>query len=323
MNRPRVFVTRQIPECGLEQLRQHCDVEVWDGRLPPSREVLLEKVVGCQALLTLLSDRIDGELLDAAGPELRVISNFAVGYNNIDVRLAASRGIRIGNTPDVLTDATADMAMCLLLAAARHLKPAIDAVRSGAWKTWEPLGLLGTELAGKTVGVIGLGRIGATFARRCHGGWETPIVYHSRQAKPILETALAARLLPLEELLATSDIVSLHCPLNENTRHLLNRDRLAIMKPGTILINTARGEIIEQDALHWALTAGPLAAAGLDVTDPEPLDPACPLVPLDNCVIAPHIGSSTRSARDAMSRIAAENILAALGNESMPAEVSP
>src|SRR6056297_3580317 len=322
MNRPRVFVTRQIPACGLEQLREHCEVEVWDGRLPPGREVLLEKVVGCQALLTLLSDRIDGELHDAAGPELRVISNFAVGYNNIDVQLAASRGIRVGNTPDVLTDATADMAMCLLLAAARHLKPAIDAVRSGAWKTWEPLGLLGTELSGKTVGVIGLGRIGAAFARRCHGGWGTPIVYHSRRAKPILETALAARLLSLEELLATSDIVSLHCPLNEDTRHLLNRDRLGMMKPGAILINTARGEIIDQEALHWALTAGPLAAAGLDVTDPEPLDPACPLVALDNCVIAPHIGSSTRSARDAMSRIAAENILAALSGAPMPAEVT-
>lgn len=321
-NKPRVFVSRKIPQVGLDLLDTHFDVEVWPETRPPARNVLLKKVRGTNGLLSLLSDRVDAELMDAAGQELKVVSNFAVGYNNIDVKEATLRGILVGNTPDVLTDATADMAMCLLLAAARHLKPAIDSVRSGGWFTWEPLGFLGTELSGKTIGIIGAGRIGQAMARRCAGGWGMQILYNSRSPKVEFDNELGARQVDLNELLAESDVISLHCDLNPDTQHLINRDSLAKVKQGAILINTARGGVVDQDALHGALAQGPLGAAGLDVTDPEPLDPHHPLVSLPNCVIAPHIGSATHAARNAMARIAAENVIAAIKGEKMPAQVT-
>lgn len=317
----RIFVSRQIPEVGLQMLRERYEVDVWPSNCPPTREQLLQHVVGCSGLLSLLSDRVDGELIDAAGSQLRVVSNFAVGYNNIDLSAAKNRGIRIGNTPDVLTDATADMAMCLLLAAARHLKPSIDNVRNGGWATWEPLGFLGVELSGKTVGIIGAGRIGSAVANRCYGGWGMRVLYTARSEKPVLQREAMAQRVELDELLRESDFVSIHCDLNDQTRHLLNRETLAMMKPGSILVNTSRGPVIDQDALCWALTEGPLMAAGLDVTDPEPLSPDHPLVGLENCVIAPHVGSATDAARNAMSRIAAENIIAVLEGTEMTAEV--
>lgn len=319
--KPRIFVSRKIPQVGLDLLSSRFEVEVWPEMRPPSRAILLEKVRGASGLLSLLSDRVDAELLDAAGEQLKVVSNFAVGYNNIDVAEATRRNVRVGNTPDVLTDATADMAMCLLLAAARHLKPALDSVRDGGWFTWEPLGFLGTELSGKTVGIIGAGRIGQTMARRCAGGWEMKVLYSSRSPKPEFEKELGARRVELDALLSESDFISLHCDLNPATQHLINRDTLSRVKQGAILINTSRGGVVDQEALQWALLEGPLAAAGLDVTDPEPLDPNHPLVALQNCVIAPHVGSATHSARNAMSRIAAENIVAAITGTAMPAEV--
>ena len=321
--KPRVFVSRKIPQTGLDLLSHHFEVDLWPENRPPKRDVLLEKVRGANALLSLLSDRVDAELMDAAGQQLKVVSNFAVGYNNIDVKEATRRGILVGNTPDVLTDATADMAMCLLLAAARHLKPAIDSVRDGGWFTWEPLGFLGTELNGKTIGIIGAGRIGQAMARRCAGGWGMKVLYHSRSQKIEFEKELGARQVDFDALLAESDFISLHCDLNPQTTHLINHDSLAKVKRGAILINTARGGVVDQDALHWALSQGPLSAAGLDVTDPEPLDPKHPLVSLPNCVIAPHIGSATHAARNSMARIAAENVIAAIKNEKMPAQVTP
>lgn len=317
----RVFVSRRIPDAGLSLLREHYNVDVWQDNRPPQREQLLERVRGVHGLLSLLSDRVDDELLDAAGDQLKVVSNYAVGFNNIDVGAAKARNVRVGNTPDVLTDATADMAMCLLLAAARHLKPAIDSVRDGGWFTWEPLGFLGTELTGKTLGIIGAGRIGQAMAGRCAGGWKMNVIYDSRSPKPEFEQQFGARRVSLETLLAESDVVSLHCDLNPSTQHLIRKETLALMKTSAILINTARGGVIDQDALHEALSGGKLAAAGLDVTDPEPLNPKHPLVSLPNCVIAPHIGSATHNARNAMAQIAANNIIAVLEGTKMPAEV--
>jgi len=322
MSATKIFVSRQIPAVGLERLRQHFEVDLWPENGPPSRQELLQRVVGCSGILSLLSDRIDEEVFACAGPQLRVVSNYAVGYNNIDIEAAAARGIRVGNTPDVLTDATADMAVCLLLAAARHLKPAIDNVRLGRWSTWEPLGFLGSELAGKTLGVIGGGRIGSAMAKRCHGGWGMRILYASRGSFSALGQTTWSSRVPLDQLLQESDFISIHCDLNEQTKHLINRQTLQMMKQGAILINTARGQIVDQDALCEALLYGPLGAAGLDVTDPEPLPPEHPLVGLDNCLILPHIGSATHQARDAMSRIAAENIIAAITGVAMPAEVA-
>lgn len=321
MNRPRVFVTRRIPEVGIDLLRQHFDVEVWPGDRPADRSTVLSKISGCVGVLTLLSDQVDAAFMDAAGDQLKVISNFAVGYNNIDCQAAQQRGIRIGNTPDVLTDATADMAMCLLLAAARHLRAGIDAVCTGKWFSWEPLGYMGIDLAGKTLGIVGAGRIGAAVARRCHGGWGMRVVYTSRSDKSSIMAESRATRVELAELLRCSDFVSVHCDLNPSTQRMFNRSLFSQMKPGSVFVNTSRGGVVDQDALYEALVNGPLMAAGLDVTDPEPLDPAHPLVSLPHCVIAPHVGSATHEARNAMSRIAADNIIAAWLGKRMTAEV--
>lgn len=317
----RVFVTREIPQIGLQRLAEHCDVEVWSGELPPDRETLLSKVRGCAGLLTLLSDKIDAEIFDAAGPQLKVVSNYAVGYNNIDTDQARQRGIRIGNTPDVLTAATADLAITLLLAAARHLRQGIDDVREGRWRTWKPLGYLGAELSGRTVGIVGGGRIGAAVARRLHGGWGMRVLYTARSEKRDLERAVGARRVSFERLLEESEFVSIHCDLNPETAGMFDARALRRMKPGSVLVNTARGGIVHQEALVDALRDGPLMAAGLDVTDPEPLPPDHPLALAPNCVIAPHIGSATHEAREAMSRIAADNLLAGLFGHPLPAAV--
>ena len=321
MSKPRVFVSRLIPANGLKILRSQYDVSVWEDPLPPTAEQLAECVAGCSGLVTLLSDRIDASIMDAAGPSLKVISNYAVGYNNIDVAEAKKRGIRIGNTPKVLTGATADMAVCLMLAAARQLKAGMNAVREGEWKTWEPRGYLGWDLKGRTVGILGAGRIGLEFARRCRGGWGMDVMYCSRSRKPRWSKEFDASFVTIDELFEYCDIVSIHCPLTEETRGMVNADCLEFAKEGCILINTARGEIVDQDALYDALTNGPLSAAGLDVTDPEPLPPDHPLVGLPNCVISPHTGSATHEAREAMAHIAAANVILALRGEAMEAEV--
>lgn len=323
MNRPRVFITRRIPSLGIELLQQHFDVEVWPDANPPQRDIVLQKVAGCAGVLTLLSDQVNEEFLQAAGASLKVVSNFAVGYNNIDCAAAAARGVRVGNTPDVLTDATADMAMCLILAAARHLQAGIDAVRNGKWQSWEPLGYLGIDLKGKTLGIVGAGRIGAAVAQRCYGGWGMKVLYTSRLEKPTWREQFAAQRCDIEELLENSDVVSVHCDLNPSTVRLFNAQAFSRMKTGAVFVNTSRGGVVDQDALCDALQNGKLLAAGLDVTDPEPLSPSHHLVGLPNCVIAPHIGSATHEARNAMSRIAAENILLAIQNKAMTAEVFP
>ncbi len=314
----RIFITRRIPACGVELLRKQFDVDVWSGELPPAKEVLQERVRGVDGILSLLSDPIDGEVMDAAGSQLKAVANFAVGYNNIDVAAAKARNIQVGNTPDVLTDATADIAVGLILAAARRFQESIDQVRSLEWKTWEPLGLIGQDLLGATLGIVGMGRIGRAVADRLHGGWKMRVLYTSRNPKPEIERELNAESVSLEELLRRSDFVSLHTDLNVRTKHLMNAERFSLMKPNAVLVNTARGGIIDQNALYDALERKRIFAAGLDVTDPEPLPDASPLRKLSSCTILPHIGSATEKARNLMATMASENLIAALNDRPMP-----
>ena len=269
---PRVFVARAIPDVGLTLLRPHAEVDVWPERLPPPREELLQRVRGADAILSLLTDRIDAEVMDAAGPGLKVISNYAVGLDNVDLAEAARRGIPVGHTPGVLTESTADLAFALLLAAARRLPEGERAVKSGDWLTWEPTWLLGRDVAGATLGVVGYGRIGRAVAQRARG-FRMRVLACGRA--PIAESG-DVEVVTFHELLARSDFVSLHAPLTDATRHLIDQDALQRMKRGAILINTARGGLVDQEALRHALQSGHLAAAALDVAVPEPLPAPAP-----------------------------------------------
>ena len=315
--KPRVFITRRIPRVGLDRIVAETDADVWEGDLPPERDLLLQRIARCHGVLTLLTDRVDAEFFDAAGPQLTVVSNFAVGYNNIDVEEAARRGVRVGNTPGVLTDATADMAVTLMLSAGRRIVESVDYVRAGRWKTWEPLGHIGQDLVGRTLGVVGLGRIGQAVARRCHFGWNMSIIYHDVRVQDEAERELGARRVSFEELLAESDFVSVHTDLNETTRGLFDRTAFAKMKETAVFVNTARGPIHVEDDLEAALREGAIFAAGLDVTDPEPIDPTSPLLALPNCTVCPHIASATVASRNGMAEIAADNLLNGLNDKPL------
>ena len=322
-HRPRVFVARRIPEEGIEAIRAVCDTDLWPDELPPPRDELLRRVAGCDGVLTLLTDRVDDELLDAAGPNLRVVSNYAVGFDNIDVAACTRRGIPVGNTPGVLTETTADLAWALLMAAARRLPEGDRYVRAGNWRTWGPLLLLGPDVHGATIGIVGFGRIGQAVARRAQGfGME--ILYHDVNRLPDEVTGpLGAVYVPLEELLARSDFVSLHVNLTAETRHLINARTLASMRPTAVLVNTSRGPVVDQAALAAALRDGVIWAAALDVTDPEPIPMDDPLVGLDNCLIVPHIASASRGTRGKMAEMAAANLLAGVRGEPLPTPVAP
>ena len=319
----RVFVARRIPEEGLALLRAAADVELWDDDLPPPRDDLLAHLRGVDALLSLLTDRVDDELLDAAGPQLRVVANLAVGFDNIDVPACTRRGIPVGNTPGVLTETTADLAFLLMMAAARRLKEGIDYVRGDRWQTWGPLLLRGMDVHGATLGIVGFGRIGREMAKRA-GGFSMRVLYHDVQrASAADEAALGATFAPLEALLAESDFVTLHVNLTAETRHLIDAAALRRMKGTAVLVNTSRGPVIDQRALFKALRDGTIFAAGLDVTDPEPMRADDPLLTLPNCIVVPHIASATHVTRGKMARIAAENVLAGLRGERLPACVNP
>jgi glyoxylate reductase len=320
--RPKVFVTRVIPEVGLRKIQDHCDAEVWPEPLPPPHPVLRDRAAACDGLVSLLTDRIDAALL-AAAPRLRVVSNYAVGFNNIDVKAATDQGVCVGNTPGVLTDATADMAFCLLIAAARRVVQGQAYTLSGRWQTWEPLGHLGQDLVGRTLGVVGMGRIGYALARRCRGGWDMNVLYHDVFRNEAAEKTLGARQVDLDTLLRKSDFVSIHTDLNHTTRAMFNTATLAKMKPTAVLVNTARGPIVDQKALYDALKSGTIFAAGLDVTDPEPPDPNDPLLTLPNLIVAPHIASATVGTRNAMADICANNLIAGLTGQPLPAWVNP
>jgi glyoxylate reductase len=307
---------------GLRLIQESCDAEIWLDPLPPPAAVLKQKIAACAGLVSLLTDKIDAELLDGA-PRLKVVSNFAVGFNNIDVKSCTERGICVGNTPGVLTDATADMAFCLLIAAARRVVEGHQYTLAGKWRTWEPLGHLGQDLVGKTLGIVGMGRIGYALAKRCQGGWDMRVLYHDVYANAKAEADLGARRVDLDTLLREADFVSLHVDLNEKTRGLIGAEQLRKMKKTAILINSARGPLVDSKALSGALRDGTIFAAGLDVTDPEPPMIDDPLLKLPNVVIVPHIASATVTTRDRMAEICARNLLAGLIGQPLPAWVNP
>jgi glyoxylate reductase len=321
MAKPKVFITRIIPDKGLDLVRDFCDVDLWTDEMPPSRAELLKHVQGMDGILSLLTDRIDGEVMDAAGEQLKVISNHAVGFDNIDVSAATARNIPVGNTPDVLTDATADFAFTLLMSAGRRVLEADHYVRDGKWKTWGPMILLGADMKGATLGLVGFGRIGKAMARRAAGFDMRIIYYDPNEIKP--DPTLKATRVDFETLLAESDFLSLHTPLTADTRHLIDSDALSKMKPSAVLVNTARGPIVDMDALYDALKEKRIFAAGLDVTDPEPLPFDHKLLTLDNIVVMPHIASASRQTRDKMSWMAAQNLIAGLKGERLPNCVNP
>jgi len=322
-DQPKVFVARRIPDDGLRIVTGETDATVWPDELPPPRDELLRSVAGCDGVLTLLTDRVDDEFLDAAGPQLKVVSNYAVGFDNVDVPACTARGIPVGNTPGVLTETTADLAFALMMAAARRLPEGDRYVRAGKWKTWGPLLLLGPDVHGATIGIVGFGRIGQAVARRA-GGFGMTILYHDVQrAEASVETEHGATFLPLEDLLAQADFVSLHVNLTDETRGLINAEKLGWMKSTAVLVNTSRGPVINPADLAIALRDGQIFAAALDVTDPEPIPADDPLLSLDNCLVVPHIASASRATRGKMAEMAAANLLAGLRGERLPTPVNP
>ena len=321
MLKPKVFVTRAIPEKGFQSIRDFCEVDLWPNELPPSRTELIQHVRGVDGLLCLLTDRIDSEVMDEAGPQLKVISNHAVGFDNIDVNAATVRKIPVGNTPDVLTDATADFAFALMMSVARRIPEAERYLHEGKWKTWGPMILLGVDLKGATLGLVGFGRIGKAMARRAVG-FDMHVIYYSpHEKKP--DPHIKAIRVDFEALLKESDFISLHTPLTPDTRHLINSEALSKMKPNAVLVNTSRCPVGDMNALYEALKYKRIFGAGLDVTEPEPLPLDSRLLTLDNIVITPHIGSASKTTREKMSWMAAQNLIAGLKGERLPNCVNP
>ncbi|MFT6069180.1 MAG: lactate dehydrogenase-like 2-hydroxyacid dehydrogenase [Bacteriovoracaceae bacterium] len=317
MEKQKIYVTENIPSIGLDLLRSEgIEVEVWGYDNPVSSEELKMLLKDCDGLISMLSHKIDKDLIEHC-PRLKVISNYAVGYNNIDIEAATKNSVAVGNTPDVLTEATADLAMALLLSLSRRIRESNYSVHEGHWEKWEPLGFLGKSLNGKTLGVIGLGRIGMAFAKRCTDGFGMKLIHYSRSEKEGFHKT------SLDTLLKESDVISLHCPLTDETNQLLNYERLKLTKKDCILINTARGEVIVQDDLIKILKEDHFFGVGLDVTAPEPIDPNSPLLGIQRVLITPHIGSADIETRDAMSLLTAKNILAGLNKEPLPAFVNP
>ena len=323
MSKPKVFVTRSILDAGLDIVRDFCEADIWSGELPPPREVLLERVKGVEGILSLLTSQIDDEVIAAAGTNLKVISNYAVGYDNIDIPAATRRGVPVGNTPGVLTDTTADFAFALLMAAARRVVEADVYARAGKWQTWGPSLLLGQDITGATLGIIGFGRIGKGMAKRAQG-FDMEILYYSPNCQPDPYAAeIGAHCIDLTTLLERSDFVSVHVPLNDQTHHLINKETLRMMKPSAVLINTARGPVVDTEALYEALRDQVIGYAALDVTDPEPIPADHPLLELENVIVAPHIASASYATRGKMATMAAENLIAGLKGEHLPNCVNP
>src|SRR5215469_1008468 len=309
----KVFVTRALPGDSITRLLARAEVEVWPREMPPPRAEFMKRLRQVDAVLSMLSDALDAAAISAA-PNLKVISNYAVGFDNVDLDAATRVGIPVGHTPGVLTDATADLAFALLLAAARRVAEGDREVRAGKWRTWGPQTLLGADVTGATLGIVGWGQIGQATARRA-AGFGMKILYSNRRARRgtgPAPSSIEARAVSLDRLLAESNFVSIHVPLTPNTRHMIGWAELRRMKPGAILINTARGPIVDQKALVHALRSGRLGGAGLDVTHPEPIRRGDPLLKLPNIVITPHIGSASRATREKMAAMAVDNILAVM-----------
>ena len=322
MSRPRVYVTRRLPQPALDIIRPIADFTLWDREdVPPAREVLLREVTQVDGLLSLLTDRIDGEVMDAA-PRLRVVSNFAVGFDNIDIPAATQRRIVVTNTPEVLTETVADFAFCLMLAAARRLVEGDRYARDGKWKTWEPLLLAGQDMYRATLGLIGLGRIGSAVARRAKG-FEMRVMYYDPFRREDLEQSLQIEYRPFTDVLRQADFISVHVPLSEQTRHLIRRDQFSMMKPTAVFVNTSRGPVVDQQALAEALAARRIFAAGIDVFEREPVPTDDPLLAQGNAIVAPHIASASIPTRIRMATLAAENLVAVLQGKRPPNPVNP
>ncbi len=318
----QVAVTRQIPDAGLHVLEKAIgDLRVWPDELPPSADQLAELLHGCDGALTLLTDTIDGEVLDRE-PQLKVISNFAVGYDNVNVPDATERGVAVCNTPDTLTETTADFAFALLMASARRIVEGMDYVRAGKWQTWGPKLLLGRDLYGSTLGIVGFGRIGREIAKRARGFDMNILAYDAYQDEDAAKE-LVVTYKPLDDLLRESDFVTLHVALTDETTGMIGKREFGLMKPEAILINASRGPVVDTDALVAALQSGEIGGAALDVTDPEPLPADHPLASLPNAIVVPHIASATVATRDRMAVMAAENLVAVLEGKKPPAIVNP
>ncbi|MHA1963994.1 MAG: glyoxylate reductase [Candidatus Thorarchaeota archaeon] len=321
----KVFVTRKIPKEGLDMIIGRFEVSVWPEEHPPSRNEIIEAATKCKGLITLLSDPIDAETMSSL-PDLKVIAQYAVGYDNIDVEEATRRGILVTNTPEVLTETTADLAWSLIMSAARRIVEADQYIRNGNWDVaWGPELLLGADIHGATIGIVGMGRIGQAVARRAQG-FNMRVLYqdstHNAEIAA-LEELVGAESSSLETLLRESDIVTLHVPLNSQTHHLIGETELNMMKKDSILINTSRGQVVDQDALYQALLSGKIGAAGLDVFREEPIKKDSPLLKLPNVVLVPHIGSASKNTRTTMATMCAENIIAALNGDRPPNIVNP
>ena len=323
MAKPRVYVTRRMAQEALDKIARVTDMEVWPEELPPPYDVLLKKVRDVDGLLPLLTDRIDANLMDAA-PRLKVISNMAVGYDNIDVPEATKRGIVVGNTPGVLTETTADMAFALLMAAARRVAEADAFTRKGRWKTWGPMVMLGQDIHRATLGIVGLGRIGTEIAKRAKG-FNMKVLYYDeiRRSQEEEKQFGVEYVSELSTLLSRSDFVSIHVPLGPQTHHLIGAAEFALMKPTAILINTSRGPVVDQKALYEALKSHQIFAAAIDVTEVEPIPMDSPLLTLDNIIITPHISSASVATRTKMANMAAENLIAGVQGEILPNCVNP
>ncbi|MBX6396590.1 MAG: D-glycerate dehydrogenase [Alicyclobacillaceae bacterium] len=308
---PVLYVTRKLPDEALQIARDRCELRIWNRESEPvPRQVLLEEVKRAEGLVTVLTERIDEELLEAA-PRLKVVANMAVGYDNIDVAACRRRGVIVTNTPDVLTETTADLAWALLLATARRLPQAAEQVRRGQWTTWSPLGMTGIDVYAKTLGILGMGRIGEAVAKRARG-FDMKVLYHNRRRRPESEARLGAEYRSFPDLLAESDFLVVLTPLTPETRHLIGRDELRRMKPSAVLINVSRGPVVDEAALYEALRDGVIWGAGLDVYEREPIGADHPLLQLDNTVCLPHIGSATVATRTAMARLAVANAVQVL-----------
>ncbi len=322
MSRPNVYVTRKVPEQALEILRSVASVSVWDREdVPPPRQVIMRELAQAEGVFSLLTDRIDAEVM-AAAPRLKVISNFAVGFDNVDIPAATKRGIVVTNTPDVLTETVADFTVCLMLAAARRLVEADRYTRDGKWTTWEPLLLAGQDIHHATLGLIGLGRIGAAVARRAQG-FGMRVLYYDVVRREDLEGSLSIAYRSLDDVLRDSDVISVHVPLSEHTRHLIGGAQFALMKNTAVFVNTSRGPVVDQRALAEALASRRIFAAGIDVFEQEPVSLNEPLLKLDNVVLAPHIASASIPTRIRMATLAAENLVAVLQGKRPPNPVNP
>lgn len=320
--RPNVLVTRPIMDQPLERLRERCDVTVHHNDFGIPRDELLEVVAGRAALITMLTERVDAELLAAAGPHLRVVANHAVGFDNVDVPACTDAGVLVTNTPDVLTETTADIAFALLLAASRRLGEGERFLRAGTSWIWGPLMMLGQDVHGKTIGIVGFGRIGQAVARRAKGFGMTVLYSSPRRSDPMIEAETGARHVELDELLASADAVSIHAKLTPETRHLFGADQFRRMKSSAVLVNTARGPVVDEAALAEALEAGEIFAAGLDVFEHEPkVHPR--LLELENVVAIPHLGSATVDTREAMGNLAVDNVLAVFDGGRPPTPLNP